>query len=103
MNREQFDSLARSKAGPPREMSDAALQRDFFVRGEHNAQLPPERWPTQGRKGRVQPGAAGELEPQPRVPCPHKLCDGTGQRLLKHNPHTGTKTYILCPCQGGRA
>ena len=101
MNREQFDSLARSKAGPPRKMSDTALQRHFFERGPHNEQLPPKHWPANNKKGHSRFGA--ELEPAPRVPCSHKLCDGSGQRMLKHNPHTGTKTWMVCPCRGGRA
>ena len=82
-------------------MSDAALQRGFFVSGPHNAQLPPGQWPTQGRKGRSQPGAAGQLVPRELKPCARAACDGSGQRLIKHNPSTNTKTYVLCPCRGG--
>ena len=101
MNREQFDSLARDKVGSPKLMSDAQLQRDYFVRGPHNAQLPPDKWPK--RKGRSTTRTGVELKPLPRIPCPLKLCEGTGQRLIKHSPSTGTKTYVLCPCSGGRA
>lgn len=102
MDRHQFDQLARDKAGAPKLMPDSKLDRDFFVKGPHNAQLPPEQWPTHNAKGRLQPGAAGELAPMPKQACNHGLCDGSGQRLLKSNPATGTKTYALCPCRGGR-
>lgn len=101
MNREQFDSLARHKAGPPKELPDARLDRDFFVSGPHNANVPRDKYPKS--KGRSQFGAAGDLEPRPIVPCARNLCDGTGRRLVKENPHTGTKTYAVCACRGGKA
>lgn len=100
MNREQRDSLYRNVAGPPKEFSDARLDRDFFQSGPHNAQLPRDQWPRS--KGRSQFGAAGELKPAPLVPCARNLCDGSGRRMIRHNPNTGTKTYAVCPCRGGK-
>ncbi len=99
MNREQFDHLARHKIGAPKPMSDAALQRGYFVAGPHNAQLPPKQWPKS--KNRSQFGAKGLLTPREKVPCANKVCDGSGQRLIKFNPSTNTKTYVLCACRGG--
>ena len=102
MNRQEFDDLARHKIGSPKPMSDAALQRGFFVEGPHNAQLPPKLWPT--RKGRSQFGTGGMLKPLALVPCSASVpCDGSGQKMIKHNPSTNTKTYAQCPCRGGRA
>jgi hypothetical protein len=101
MNREQLNQLYRDRAGTPRTLSDAVLDRDFFTAGPHNAQLPPEQHPR--RKGKSSLMSGEPLRPLSKQPCSHNLCDGTGHRLARHNPSTGTKTYVLCPCRGGRA